>query len=142
MNLDALAAARRHSHAFDDGNPVAERSTRRAMWLTLAMMVVEIAGGDPDDVKGEHVTQAADEGDAQALQVFERYAWWVALGVANLVNVLDSEIVVLGGGMVEAADHFLEPARRHYRDLVLAHEHRDEVPIVRALLAAARVAPS
>lgn len=45
MNLDALAAARRHSHAFDDGNPVAERSTRRAMWLTLAMMVVEIAGG-------------------------------------------------------------------------------------------------
>jgi cation diffusion facilitator family transporter len=45
MNLDALAATRRHSHAFDQGNPLAERNTRRAMWLTLAMMVVEIAGG-------------------------------------------------------------------------------------------------
>lgn len=45
MNLDALAAARRHSHAFDQGNPLAERNTRRAMWLTLAMMVVEITGG-------------------------------------------------------------------------------------------------
>lgn len=45
MNLDALAAARRHSHAFDHGNPMAERNTRRAMLLTLAMMLVEIAGG-------------------------------------------------------------------------------------------------
>jgi len=34
-----------HSHVFDDGNPLAERNTRRAMLLTLAMMVVEIAGG-------------------------------------------------------------------------------------------------
>lgn len=45
MNLDALAAARSHSHAFDQGNPLAERNTRRAMILTLAMMVIEIAGG-------------------------------------------------------------------------------------------------
>jgi len=45
MSLDALAAQRRHSHAFDAGNALAERAARRAMWLTLAMMVVEIAGG-------------------------------------------------------------------------------------------------
>ncbi len=45
MNLDAIAGTRRHSHAFDQGNPLAERNTRRAMWLTLTMMVVEIAGG-------------------------------------------------------------------------------------------------
>ena len=45
MNIDAIAESRRHSHAFDEGNPLAERNTRRAMWLTLAMMVVEIAGG-------------------------------------------------------------------------------------------------
>jgi cation diffusion facilitator family transporter len=45
MSLDAFAAARRHSHAFDPGNPLAERNTRRAMALTFAMMIVEIAGG-------------------------------------------------------------------------------------------------
>lgn len=44
-HLDAAAESRRHSHRFDEGNPLAERSTRRAMWLTLAMMGVEIAGG-------------------------------------------------------------------------------------------------
>ena len=45
MHLDALAAARRHEHRFDDGNPLAERNTRRALWLTVSMMVVEIVGG-------------------------------------------------------------------------------------------------
>lgn len=35
----------RHSHAFDDGNPLAERNTRRALWLTVGMMLVEIVGG-------------------------------------------------------------------------------------------------
>lgn len=45
MTLDTLAATRRHTHAFDDGNPLAERNTKRAMILTLVMMVVEISGG-------------------------------------------------------------------------------------------------
>lgn len=45
MSLQAAAALRQHNHAFDDGNPLAERSTRRAVLLTAAMMVVEICGG-------------------------------------------------------------------------------------------------
>lgn len=45
MTLDTLAATRRHTHAFDDGSPLAERNTKRAMILTLVMMVVEISGG-------------------------------------------------------------------------------------------------
>ncbi|WP_421569041.1 CDF family Co(II)/Ni(II) efflux transporter DmeF [Stenotrophomonas sp. PD6] len=45
MNLAATADARRHSHRFDDGNPLAERRTRQALYLTAAMMVVEIFGG-------------------------------------------------------------------------------------------------
>lgn len=45
MTLSAAAAARRHEHVFDEGNPLAERNTRRAVLLTAAMMVVEIAGG-------------------------------------------------------------------------------------------------
>lgn len=34
-----------HDHVFDDSNPVAERSTRIVMWITLAMMVIEIVAG-------------------------------------------------------------------------------------------------
>lgn len=35
----------RHSHVFDEGNPLAERKTRWAVVLTTAMMIGEIAGG-------------------------------------------------------------------------------------------------
>lgn len=38
-------SAWRHDHVFDTGNAAAERGTRRVMWITLAMMVVEIAAG-------------------------------------------------------------------------------------------------
>jgi len=34
-----------HEHVFDVGNPAAERGTRTVMWVTAAMMVVEIIGG-------------------------------------------------------------------------------------------------
>lgn len=36
---------RTHSHRFDTGNPLAEKNTTLAVWLTLTMMVLEIAGG-------------------------------------------------------------------------------------------------
>jgi len=45
MDLDAATLSHSHAHRFNEGNPLAERNTRRAMWLTAAMMVVEIAGG-------------------------------------------------------------------------------------------------
>jgi glucokinase len=110
------------------------RLGREAAHAGSADRVVELAGGDPEDVKGEHVTQAAREGDEQAVAVFRQFAWWVALGIANLVNILDSEIVVIGGGLVEAGEILLEPVRASYRELVMGGPHRDEVPIVEAQL--------
>ena len=41
FEVDAL----RHSHRFDEGNPLAEKNTLRVAILTATMMVVEIAGG-------------------------------------------------------------------------------------------------
>ena len=44
MHTDDLSAYT-HEHVFDLGNPAAERGTRTVMWVTAAMMVIEIAGG-------------------------------------------------------------------------------------------------
>lgn len=96
--------------------------------------VLARAGGDAEAVRGEHVTAAAAAGDPGALVVLDRFAWWVALGVANLINILDSEVVVLGGGLVEAGDLLLRPVNRAYGELVMGADHRDVVPIVAAQL--------
>jgi glucokinase len=55
-------------------------------------------------------------------------------GIAGLVNVLDPEIVVVGGGAVEAGDLLLEPARLAFRQSVEVAAHRPDAPIVPAHL--------
>lgn len=57
------------------------------------------AAGSLDDVRGEHVTSLLEVGDAGALAIFGEFAGYVALGVANLIMLLDPEAVVIGGGL-------------------------------------------
>jgi len=110
------------------------RLAREAAEAGRGHRLVELAGGDVDDVRGEHVTRAAMEGDAEAIQVFLDFGWWAALGIANLVNILDPEIAVVGGGLVEAGEIVMAPIRTAFAELVLAGEHRPAVPVVPATL--------
>ena len=66
--------------------------------------------------------------------VLDALAHWIALGLANLVNVLDPAIIVIGGGLVEAADLLLPEVRARFAALVMAGEQRPIVPIVPAAL--------
>lgn len=118
---------------FASGSGLA-RLARDAAFAGRIPGVVLLAGGDPEDVRGEHVTRAAATGDAGAVSVMADFGWWVALGVAALVNVLDPEVVVIGGGLVAAGPMLLEPTRAAFDDLVLAPRHRPEVEIVEAAL--------
>jgi glucokinase len=95
---------------------------------------VELAGGMADTVRGEHVTQAAREGDDDALEVMREFAGWVGLGIGNLVTLLDCSLVVIGGGLVEAGEVLMEPVRAAYRRHVMAPEEREDVRIVSAEL--------
>jgi len=71
------------------------------------------AVADPADLRGEHVTALVADGDAGAIEVFDEYAGYVALGVANLILLLDPEVVVLGGGLIATGDELLDRVRRH-----------------------------
>ncbi|MGH9073379.1 MAG: ROK family protein, partial [Acidimicrobiales bacterium] len=96
--------------------------------------LVRRAGGDPEAVRGEHVTGAAAGGDRGALAVLGTFGWWLALGLANLVDVLDPEVVIVGGGLAQAGDLLLDPVRDSFAGLVEAAGHRPEVPILPAAL--------
>jgi glucokinase len=110
------------------------RIAREAANAGQVHRIVELAGGDPENVKGEHVTKAVAEGDADALEIFHRFAWWLALGLANLANIHDPEAFVLGGGLVEAGDVLLEPTRVAFTELVEGAEHRPLIAILPAEL--------
>ena len=93
------------------------RLAREAAIGRRADRVLEIAGGDPEAVRGEMVQQAAREGDTDALAVIDDFGRWVALG-------LDPERFVLGGGLAAGADLYLEPIRRWFGELIYQPELR------------------
>jgi glucokinase len=59
----------------------------------------------------EAVAAAARAGDANALDAFRQTADHLAVGIANLISILDPEMVVLGGGLMQASDLILERIR-------------------------------
>ena len=69
-----------------------------------------------------------------SLRILEIVGERLGQGIAGLVNVLDPDVVVVGGGASSAGDLLLEPARRSFIDAVEAPEHRPEVPILPAEL--------
>lgn len=96
--------------------------------------LVERAGGDPEDVRGEHVTEAAAAGDPAALEIMRRFGWWVGLGLANLANIFDPDVIVIGGGLVEAGEVLMAPIRRSFLDLVEAADRRPVADVRAATL--------
>ena len=97
-------------------------------------LLSELAGGDPERVTGPLVTKAAQSDDPVARHVIAEVGRRLGEGIAGLVNILDPEVVVVGGGVIEAGELLLEPTRRAYLDAVEAPEHRPEVSIIPATL--------
>ncbi len=57
------------------------------------------------------VAGAARDGDAAAKRIFEAVGEHLGVGVSFLVNILDPQMIVLGGGLMDAGDLLLEPTR-------------------------------
>ncbi|MFL5800036.1 MAG: ROK family protein [Actinomycetota bacterium] len=99
-----------------------------------ASLLVELAEGDPALITGPVVTTAAKQGDVTAVGVLAEVGRRLGEGIAGLVNVLDPDVVVVGGGAIDAGDLLLGPARTAFVAAVEAPEHRPQVPIVAARL--------
>jgi glucokinase len=110
------------------------RMAREAAHAGRLDKVLRQAGGDPEAVRAEDVTAAAAVGDPGAQAVLEELGWWLALGLANLANILDPSVFVLGGGLVDALDLVIGPVRSAFDDLVEGRQGRPEVMIQLAAL--------
>ncbi|MGQ9454780.1 MAG: ROK family protein [Armatimonadota bacterium] len=66
----------------------------------------------PEEVTAELVARGARAGDEYASRVWQECMYSLGLGVANVVNILNPRLVVLGGGVTKAAELLFEPVRR------------------------------
>lgn len=92
--------------------------------------LVRLAGPDYED--GPAVTAAAGAGDTAALRALAEVGHWLGVGIAGVVSVFDPALVIIGGGVSEAGELLLTPARRAMGGAVLGSRHRDLPALVLA----------
>ncbi len=91
--------------------PAIARLARESMMYGRHKRVLALAGGIVKNITATHVVEAAKEGDAFAIQVLEEAGTYLGIGIANLIQILNPEAVVLGTIAVHAGDLILNPVR-------------------------------
>ena len=88
---------------------------------------------DADPLDGLAVTTAASQGDQGAIEVVSEAARWLGIHLASLVNALDPELIILGGGAASAHTLMIPEAQRVMNAYTLGYPlYRDPVRIVHA----------
>lgn len=96
--------------------------------------LLELGGGRPEGIEAREVTAAAREGDAAALECFEEIGHWLGQGLADLAAVLDPGVFVVGGGVADAGELLLAPARRTFAARLTGTGARPQAEIRQAAL--------
>lgn len=78
----------------------------------------------PEALTGHVVMQAARRGDTAAVAAVEDFAHWLGEGLAIVADVLDPELIVIGGGVAGEAMLYLDKAQEHYARRIVGAGHR------------------
>lgn len=116
MTVDAegrLCACGNHGcwEAMAGRDAIIER-TWRLLQTGRPSVLAELAQFDLSCITPAMVAQAATDGDAVALEVMTETGRWVGIGVANLIQLYNPQILIIGGGISQAGDLLFGPIRR------------------------------
>ena len=93
------SALMRHAREAIDASPL------------LARNLLDRGDGTIEGLRGNHITEAARDGDPVAIAAFNTMASYLGAGIASLCAVIDPSCVVLGGGVIDSGELFLGPTR-------------------------------
>jgi glucokinase len=96
--------------------------------------LMRLADGNLNQLTGPLVTQAAREGDPAAVEIYTAMGRWLGRGLANLAAVIDPTVFVIGGGVSEAGDLLLGPARQAFGESLTGRGFRPAADILLAEL--------
>lgn len=97
--------------ALASGTAIA-REGRERVARGVPTLIAELAGGVPERITAKLVAEAASQGDAEARRILAEAMEYLGLGIANLINLFDPELVVIGGGLANMGERLFEPVRR------------------------------
>lgn len=95
------------------------RMARELMPTHPDSLIMTLCQGDTAKINAKMVFDAAREGDEIGVRVFRRYVRYLSQAIANVINFLDPEVVVLGGGVSKAGDMLLDAVREDVPNYLL-----------------------
>ena len=110
------------------------KRTREEMERHPDSLLWQVAGGSLDRVEGRTAFAAMDLGDETAKAVVAEYTSYLGCGVASLVNILQPEVVCIGGGVSNAGEALLAPVREIVNREDYARNSLHRARVVRAQL--------
>jgi len=96
-------------------------------------MILKLVKGEKDKIVGEIIHQAALAGDTLALEVLGKSGMYLGIGISNLINILNPELVVLSGGVTKAGSFILDPVKEEVRKRVLTDEAKQTKIVISKL---------
>jgi glucokinase len=87
-----------------------EREIRKKLKKISATEVARVYGKAANEITAKDVGKAANEGDLIACEVISNAAYYLGIGLANVINVFNPQMIVLGGGVIKIGDIYVSPA--------------------------------
>jgi len=97
--------------ALASGTAIARRA-REVVRQGASSALTERFGGRPGRITAKAVGRLADRGDPEAQRIVTQAMEYLGVGVANLVNLINPERVVIGGGLTALGARLFDPVRR------------------------------
>lgn len=90
----------------------------------------EMAAAEGGEITPYMVAKAAEAGDPVAKRIFEIVGEYIGIGLTSVINLLNPEKVIIGGGVAEAGDLLFNPIRKTIKEraMVVAGEAVEIVP--------------
>ncbi|MYL07277.1 MAG: ROK family protein, partial [Gemmatimonadales bacterium] len=104
--------------AYASGPAIAARAVE-GLKAGAESMLLDLVEGDLRAVTAEAVSDAIVAGDEYAAEVMRETAGYLGTGLANLINILNPEMIVVSGGVTRAGRHLFDPLRREVRKRAL-----------------------
>ena len=110
------------------------RQTKDAMKHHQDSIMWKIVEDNIEKTNGRTAFDAMRQGDATGKEVVDRYVYYVAVGIVNIINALQPEFICLGGGIANEKETLLEPVRMHVFRERYSHYSEIQTEIVSAEL--------
>jgi len=116
--------------------PVSSRkaSAKEAMGKNLDSAMWTLVDGDINKVDGRTAFNAMRKNDPAGIKVVDTYIHYLAMGITNMINLFQPEILCVGGGIGNEGESLLEPVRK-----IVNQEHYSVHSVVQTRICSAKL---